>query len=47
MRVFTVHGNLPGKSFVLLEAEKELCRAFPVAVMHLLLFLLFCEKTEV
>lgn len=47
MRALTVHGNLPGKSFVLLEAEEELCRAFPVAVIHLLLFLLFSEKTEV
>lgn len=44
MCALTVHGNLPGKSFVLLEAEEELCRAFPVAVTQLLLFLLFCGR---
>lgn len=47
MRALTVHSNLPGKSFVLLEAEEEFGWAFPVAVIHLLLVLLFCEKTEV
>lgn len=44
MCALTVHGNLPGKSFVLLEAEEELCRAFPVALTQLLLFLLFCGR---
>lgn len=44
MCALTVHGNLPGKSFVLPEAEEELCRAFPVAVTQLLLFLLFCGR---
>lgn len=44
MCALTVHGNLPGKSFVLLEAEEELCRAFPVAVTQLLLFLLFSGR---
>lgn len=44
MCALTVHGNLPGKSFILLEAEEELCRAFPVAVTQLLLFLLFCGR---
>lgn len=41
MCALTVHGNLPGKAFVYLEA-------FPVAVICLLLLLLlFGEKTEV
>lgn len=44
MCVLAVHGNLPGKSFVLLEAEEEFCWAFPVAVTHLLLFLPFCRR---
>lgn len=44
MCVLAVHGNLPGKWFVLLEAEEEFCWAFPVAVTHLLLFLPFCRR---
>lgn len=44
MCVLTVLANLLGKSFILLEAEDEFCQAFPVSIIHLLLFLLFCEQ---
>lgn len=36
--------NLPGQSLILLEAEDDFCQAFPVLIIHLLLFLLFYEQ---
>ena len=42
--MLTVLPNLLGKSLILLEAEDDFCQAFPVSIIHLLLFLLFYEQ---
>lgn len=44
MCMLTVLANLSEKSFMLLEAQDEFCQAFPVSLMHLLLFSLLCEQ---